>query len=117
MSVDEARLAEASCANGAIEWRDALEGYAKTLEAQRAYLDAVSSGASDAEPPAPFAVPTGLPPAPAAVREMIAALHAATLSALAQHADLPDRLERPRLGNAIVRRETSTATSVLDRAL
>ena len=35
---------------------------------RRAYLDAVASGASDAEPPAPFAVPTGLPPAPDAVR-------------------------------------------------
>jgi hypothetical protein len=117
MSVDEARPTDTSAAYGATEWTDALDGYSKTLEAQRAYLDAVAGGASDAEPPPPFAVPSGLPPAPAAVREMIATLHAATLTVLAQHAELPDRLERPRLGNAILRRETSTSTSVLDRAL
>jgi hypothetical protein len=117
MSVDEARPADAPAASGAAEWRDALDSYATTLEAQRAYLDAVASGTTDAEPPAAFAVPTGLPAAPDAVREMITTLHAATLTVLALHADLPDRLERPRLGIAIARRETSTATSVLDRAL
>ena len=116
MSVDAARPAETSSADGAPEWRDALDGYATTLEAQRAYLDAVSSGASDAEPPAPFTVPTGLPPAPVAVQEMIATLHAATLTVMAQHKDLPARLEPQRAGNVILRR-TTTTVSVLDRAL
>lgn len=99
------------------EWNNVLEAYAKTLEAQSAYLHAVSSGESDAQPPAPFAVPTGLPPSPDSLRALIESLHSATLTVLAQHADLPDRLERPRGGNAIARRSTSTTVSVLDRAL
>jgi hypothetical protein len=99
---------------GATQWRDVLDDYARTLEDQRAYLDAVAGGASDAEPPAPFLVPTGLSPAPDAVRTMIADLHAATLTVLAKHKDLPDRLAPA--GNVILRR-TTTTVSVLDRAL
>jgi hypothetical protein len=99
------------------QWNDVLEAYAKTLEAQSAYLHAVSSGAPDAQPPAPFAVPVGLPPSPVSLRGLIESLHAATLTVLAQHADLPDRLERPRAGNSVARRSTSTTVSVLDRAL
>ena len=105
-----------SAADGAAEWRDALDGYAMTLDAQRAYLEAVASGDFDAEPPAQFEVPIGLPPSPAAVREMITTLHAATLAVAAQHADLPHRLEPPRAGVSITRR-TTTTVSVLDRTL
>ena len=99
------------------QWNDVLEAYAKTLEAQSAYLHAVSSGAPDAQPPAPFAVPVGLPPSPVSLRALIESLHAATLTVLAQHDGLLDRLERPRAGNSIARRSTSTTVSVLDRAL
>jgi len=117
MIVDSLRGdADTSDPIGAVQWRDALDAYAKTLEDQHAYLDAVASGASDAEPPAPFVVPTGLPPAPDDVRGTIAQLHAATLTVIAQHEDLPARLAPPRAGNVILRR-TTTTVSVLDRAL
>jgi hypothetical protein len=117
MVVDTTRQApDTSADDGAAEWRNALNGYSTTLDAQRAYLEAVASGDFDAEPPARFEVPIGLPPSPAAVREMITALHAATLAVAAQHADLPDRLVPPRAGLSISRR-TTTTVSVLDRAL
>ncbi len=52
MIVDELRRdVDTSDPIGATQWRDALDAYATTLEAQRAYLDAVASGAADAEPP------------------------------------------------------------------
>ena len=117
MTVDELRGdVDTSDPIGATQWRDALDSYAATLESQRAYLDAVAGGATDAEPPPPFQVPTGLPPSPDAVRSRIADLHAATLTVLAQHKELPDRLAPPRAGNVILRR-TTTTVSVLDRAL
>ena len=117
MVVDATRQApDTSAADGAAEWRDALAGYSTMLDAQRAYLEAVASGDLDAEPPAQFDVPKGLPPSPAAVREMITTLHAATLAVAAQHADLPDRLVPPRPGLSISRR-TTTTVSVLDRTL
>jgi len=117
MIVDELRRGAATSAPvDDAEWRGALDAYATTLDAQRAYLEAVASGVSDAEPPAPFEVPTGLPPSSDAVRGVIADLHAATMTVLAEHADLPDRLERPITGIAITRR-TTTTVSVLDRAL
>ena len=99
------------------EWNNVLEAYARTLEAQSAYLHAVSSGEPDVQPPAPFAVPTGLPPSPDSLRALIESLHVATLAVLEQHDGLLDRLERPRAGNTIARRSTSTTVSVLDRAL
>ena len=98
-------------------WHDVLDDYATTLEAQRAYLDSVANGTTDAEPPAPFAIPTGLPPAPEAVRGAMESLHAATLNLFALHQNLPDRLERPAVGIAIARRSTTSTTPVLDRAL
>jgi hypothetical protein len=98
-------------------WHDVLADYAKTLEAQRVYLDAVASGTTDAEPPAPFVIPSGLPASPADVRGVIESLHAATSSLFELHQDLPDRLERPHVGSAIARRSTSGTTPVLDRAL
>jgi hypothetical protein len=107
---------EAPAPPGAV-WRDVLDDYATTLEAQRVYLDAVARGTTDVEPPAPFAIPTGLPTSPADVRAVIESLHAATVSLFALHADLPDRLERPQVGSAIARRSTSGTPSVLDRAL
>lgn len=117
MIVDELRRdVDTSDPIGATQWRDVLDAYARTLEDQRAYLDAVAGGASDAEPPAAFVVPTGLPPASDAVRSAIADLHDATLALLAQHKDLPARLEPQRAGNIILRR-TTTTVSVLDRAL
>jgi hypothetical protein len=117
MAVPATRQApDMSAADGADEWRDALDNYSTTLDAQRAYLDAVASGDFDVEPPAPFEVPIGLPPSPAAVREMITTLHAATLAVVARHADLPDRLVPPRAGLSISRR-TTTTVSVLDRTL
>ena len=117
MIVDELRRDEdTSDPIGASQWRDALDAYAKALDAQRVYLDAVASGASDAQPPDPFVVPTGLPPAPDAVRGTIADLHGATFALLAQHEDLPDRLAPPRT-DSVINRRTTTTVSVLDRAL
>jgi hypothetical protein len=119
MMIVEARDGEHDTAapSGVAEWNNVLEAYGKTLEAQRTYLDAVSSGAAGAEPPAPFHMPTGLPPSPEGLRALIESLYTATLTVLAQHEGLLDRLERPRAGNAVARRTTSNTVSVLDRAL
>jgi hypothetical protein len=108
---------ETSAPDGATVWHDTLAAYGNALDAQRTYLDAVSSGAPDAEPPAPFTVPAGLPALPDELRDLVATLHAETLMTLAQHAALPDRLAPTRVGLAIARRTTTTTVSVLDRAL
>ena len=100
------------------EWHDVLDDYATTLEAQRVYLDAVASGATDAEPPAPFAVPTGLPPSPddRSRRDREPARRDAELFSPSTRTS-PTGSNAPRVGSAIARRSTSTTASVLDRAL